>query len=798
MSMNEPSNVTKGTGKIGTAFTRRTFLKWSAALSGTMALTGCGSLGLKAASTSVNLEDDASVKIIPTAGSNNCGGCCVVKGHVKDGIVIRLSTDDQPDEPNNPQIRACVRGRSYRKTWFHPDRLKYPMKRVGKRGEGKFERITWEEATSTIASEMKRIREKHGVEARYANYAWGISAQISGLNMAKRLLAADGGFLDFYQNYSNACTSNATPYTFGTNDTGNSYEDWVNSKLIVLWGFNPAEVVFGGQSMYWLRRAKDNGAKIIVVDPRYSDTAVALADQWIPLLPTTDNALMDAMTYVMITENLLDISAINKFCVGFDEEHMPAGAPAKQSLKAYILGESDGIPKSAEWGEKICRVPAETIRQFARDYALTKPAALIQGWGPQRNATGEQVARGGTVLAALTGNVGIKGGWASGIAYSPTHDVASLSSGTNPVKAQIPVFMWTDAVTRGTEMTKEKDGLREVDHLNANIKMILNIAGNCLVNQHADINKTVKILQDESKVEFIVVSDVFMTPSAKFADILLPGNTVFERDNINVQWAFGDYAVFNNKLVDPPFECRDEYDWMTEVAAKLGVKEKFTEGRTREQWLHWIVEETQKNNPGFPGYEDFKKMGIYKFKVDKPIIRFEKQIADLTNNPFPTPSGKIEIYSKRLMDMNNPEIPAIPKHVVAHEGPQDPLKQKYPLQCMGWHYKRRTHSIHDNNPWLEEVARQEMWMNIRDAEARGLKNGDRVKVFNDRGTLMIPVKITPRIVPGVVAIPQGAWYTPDDKGVDQRGCINVLTSQRPTALAKANAQHTNLVEVQKA
>ncbi|MBP1759603.1 MAG: anaerobic dimethyl sulfoxide reductase, subunit, DmsA/YnfE family [Firmicutes bacterium] len=798
MFTNEANKSEQESGSQRRAFSRRSFIKWSAAASSSLALVGCGSAGFKQASSNVNV-DEADEKVISTGGTNNCGGCCVIKAHVKDGVVVRLSTDDQPDEPNNPQIRACVRGRSYRKTWFHPDRLKYPMKRVGKRGEGKFERITWDEATTIIAKEMKRIREKYGAEARYANYAWGISAQIAGLTLAKRLLASDGGYLGFYQNYSNACTNNATPYTYGTNDTGNNYEDWVNAKLIVLWGFNPAEVVFGGQTMYWLRRAKDAGAKIIVVDPRYTDTAVALADQWIPLLPTTDNALMDAMTYVMITENLLDKAYLDTYCLGFDEEHMPAGVPANQSLKSYILGQSDGVPKTPEWAEKICRVPSETIRQFARDYAMTKPAALIQGWGPQRNAMGEQVARGGTVLASITGNVGISGGWASGIGYSPAHDVASLGAGENPIKAQIPVFMWTDAVTRGTEMTKENDGLRGVDKLNTNIKMILNIAGNCLVNQHADINKTVKILEDEKSVEFIVVSDVFMTPSAKFADILLPGNTVFERDNINVQWAFGDYAVFNNKLVDPPFECRDEYDWMTEVADKLGIKEKFTEGRTREQWLHWIVAETQKANPGFPSYDEFKKMGIYKFKIDKPIIRFEKQIKDPANNPFPTPSGKIEIFSKRLWDMNNAkEIPAIPKHVVAHEGPQDQLKEKYPLQCIGWHFKARCHSIHDNNPWLKEAAPQEMWMNPKDAEARSIKKGDRVKVFNDRGATMIPVKVTTRIVPGVVAIPQGAWYTPDEKGVDQHGCINVLTTQRPTPLAKANAQHTNLVEIQKA
>jgi len=126
------------------------------------------------------------------------------------------------------------------------------------------------------------------------------------------------------------------------------------------------------------------------------------------------------------------------------------------------------------------------------------------------------------------------------------------------------------------------------------------------------------------------------------------------------------------------------------------------------------------------------------------------------------------------------------------------LREKYPLQCIGWHYKRRCHSIYDNVPWMEEAGRQEMWINPVDAEARGLRDGDIAKVFNDRGSLLIPVKVTPRIMPGVVAIPQGAWWTPGPDGTDQRGSINVLTSQRPTPIAKANAQHTMLVQVQKA
>ncbi|WP_353096972.1 DMSO/selenate family reductase complex A subunit [Tissierella praeacuta] len=786
------------------SLSRRAFLKISALAGGALALTGCTPKALK--EEEAGLSDDAEpeikieegVSVIPTAGTNNCGGRCVIKAHVKDGVVIRLSTDEESDDPKTPQIRACVRGRAYRQTYFHPDRLKYPMKRVGKRGEGKFERISWEEAIDTIASEAKRIKEKYGPASRYVNYAWGYNACIQAMNLGKRLLALDVGFLDFYNTYSTAATATATPYTYGTGSTGNTPDDWVNSKLIILWGHNPAETVFG-TTMYHLRRAKEAGAKIIVVDPRYSDTAVSLADEWIPLLPGTDSAVMDAMAYVMITENLHDQKFLDKYAIGFDAEHMPKGIDGKESYKSYVLGEKDGMPKTPDWAEKISKVPADTIVKLAKKYATTKPAALIQGWGPQRHAYGEQTVRSGTLLAAMTGNVGINGGWASGSGYAGRQSIPSVSVPENPFAGKISVFMWTDAIVRGTKMTS-KDGVRGVDKLPSNIKMILNLAGNALINQHSDCNKTAEILSDESKVEFIVVSDIFMTPSAKFADILLPGDTFFERNNISTPWANGDFVVYANKVVEPPFECRSEYDWLVEVADKLGIKDEFTEGKeTMEDWCKWVVEGIQEKYPEFPSYEEFKKRGIYKWSYDEPYVAFKEQIDDPENNPFPTPSGKIEIFSQRLYDMKDPkEIPAIPKYISSWEGPEDPLTKKYPLQCIGHHIKRRCHSIHDNNPWGEEVEPQSIWINPIDADKRNIKDGDMVKAFNDRGIVQLPAKVTNRIIPGVTSIPQGAWWTPNEEGVDIRGSINTLTTHRPTPLAKGNPQHTNLIQVEKA
>lgn len=778
---------------------RRSFLKWTGAATAPVLLGGAATASLTKGASTVAAKTAEEEVVIPTAGTTNCGGRCLVKAHVKDGTIVRISTDDVgEDSLTNPQVRACLRGRSYRQFAYNPDRLKTPLKRVGKRGEGKFEEITWEEAIDTIYNETERITKKYGRASIYSNYASGNWAGIcSGRVMFNKLMGLTGGYLGYYNTYSTAQTSIATPYTYGTGNTGNSLDSFVHSKLIILWGLNPAETIKGNYNFY-LKKAKEAGAKIYVVDPRYTDTAIALADEWFPIRPTTDNALMDAMTYVIITENLHDKEFLDKYCVGHDENHMPEGVPEGESLQSYILGEKDGVPKTPEWAEKICGLPANKIRQLAREYATTKPAALMQGWGPQRHMNGEQIVRGSTVLAALTGNVGVAGGWASGAGYFGRAKVATVPNVPNPLGLSIPCFTWTDAVVRGTEMTTKDRvrGLEEGQTLPSNIKMIYNLAGNTLINQHSDVNRTKEILEDESLVEFIVVSDIFMTPSAKFADILLPSNTFFERYDVA---SVDDYAFLSQKAIDSLYDSKSDYEWLTMLAKKMGVEQELTEGKTEEDWAKWVIEETRKMEPDFPTWEQMKKQGVYKWKIDKPIIAFEDQIKDPENNPFPTPSGKIEIFSKQLWDLNErDEVPAIPKHIAVGEGPESSLTEKFPLQLIGWHYKRRCHSTHDNNPWMEEAGKQEMWMNPVDAEKRGIKNGDMVKVFNDRGTVKIPVLVTSRIVPGVAAIPQGAWYTPDKDGVDIRGNINTLTTLEASPLAKGNPQHTNLVEVEKA
>lgn len=733
---------------------------------------------------------------VNTAGINNCGGCCIIRAVVREGCLLRIESDAPG---NSPQLKACVRGRGYRKTFLSGQRLKYPMKRIGERGSGRFQRISWEEAADIAATQWKRIRESYGPGARYVNYATGVTGIMRPGHLARRLLALDGGYLDYYNSYSSACANYVTPYLYGSSFSGNSPADLLNTKFLILWGHNPAETIFGPDLNDYLGQLKRRGVRIVAIDPRLSNSAAAFADQWIPIRPSTDSALADGMAYVIWSEGLMDRAFMDKYCLGFDEAHMPEGVPESECYRAYLFGERDGVPKTPRWAEKITGVPADVIRDLAREYATAKPACLLPGLGLQRTGNGEQATRGTILLACLTGNVGIPGGGAAGCGWVKERGgIRLFNQPKNPYPGKIPVFKWADAVVRGTGFDRVNDGLVGVPRLESNIKMILNLAGNTLVNQHSDINGTIRMLKDTSKCEFILCSDIFMTPSARYADLLLPATSVFEGNNIVNPWIGGSYLLRNNQVIEPLFDCRFEWEWFKMVAERLGYYEAFVDGKEdAEDWLRENYEIMRRMETELPDYGTFVEAGGWRYRGGEPKVAFREQIENPERHPFATPSGKIEIFSKSLYDLGRPEeIPGIPRYVPCPEGPEDPLREIYPLQLIGWHTRRRCHSIHDNNEWMDEVEAPALWIHPEDAAARGIGQGDLVEAANGRGTVRIPAFVTRRIMRGVVAMSQGGWFTPDADGVDVRGSINVLTDgEHATPLAKGNPQHTNLVEV---
>ncbi len=737
--------------------------------------------------------------------SHNCGGRCVIRVFVKDGVITRIEGDDRPgDRVEDPQLRACLRGRAYRRRQYHPDRLKFPMKRAGKRGEGRFERISWDEAADRVAGEIRRVREKYGSDALFVPYGTGGYSQLTGRQTAQRLLNLSGGCLGYYNSYSWACISAATPTVYGTAVTGNQRQDWLNTRYFLMWGWNPAEMRDGTNTEYFVRKARERGARTVCIDPRMTLSAVSLADEWVPIRPGTDTAMMSAMAHVMIAGGLVDEEFVRTHCLGFDGTQMPAGCEGAESYRDYILGTRDGVPKTPEWAESITGVPRATIARIAREYATTKPAVLYQGYGMQRRAYGEQVVRAGCVLASITGNVGIPGGWASGLALQAPAGGPSWITfpvGDNPVKASIPSFLWTEAVVRGKSMGPE-EGVAGAEKLANDIKLIYAVASNALINQHANINRTAAILRDESLVECLIVQDNFLTPTGRFADILLPACTQFEAWGVEDGWKYGDEVLLLPRIVDPPFETKSDYAICAAIAARLGIGEAYTEGRDERGWVECLLDRYRTSRfPDLPTLDRLlaSNAGVYSVPVDRPAVAFEDFRRDPEGHPLPTPSGKIEIFSKRLFDMNRPDvIPAVPKYIQEWESPFGPEAGTYPLQAVGHHALSRVHSTHDNVDWLREAFPQRLFINPEDAGPRGIRDGDEVRVWNDRGATVVRCRLTVRIMPGVVALPQGAWWTPDSAGVDRNGSINVLTSERWSPMAFGNTQHTIMVQVGRA
>ena len=791
---------------------RRSFVK-AAALAGLGAAVAKPGESLFCLGTA--MADEAEEQVLWGHCDVNCETRCALRFHVKDDEILWVDTDNTgDDEYGSHQARACQRGRSIRYWINSPDRLNFPMKRVGKRGSGEFEQISWEEAIDTIATQYKRILDAYGPESIFIQYASGVnSGNIGGF--LSRLVNLNGGSLKRYGSYSSAQISNALPWLYGTR-AANGFSDIFASKLVVLFGDNSCETKQsgGGPTFHLMKAIEASGAKCIVIDPRYSDTAAAHADQWIAIRPGTDAALVDACAYVMISEDLVDHEFIDTYSIGFDDETMPEDLKGKgMSYKDYILGNgADGTPKDPAWASAITGIAPGVIEALAREIATTKPCAIYQGKGPQRRGNGEQTARAICMLAVLTGNVGILGGNTGSDVdgyYMPAW--FGVPNSGNPVQKSIASFTWTDAVDHGEQMTAVRDGVRGADKLDVPIKMIWNYAGNCMTNQHSDINRTHEILSDESKCEFIVLWDTFMTDSAKYADILLPDLMAVEQPNIIQSEYAGNmaYYIAGTAVTSPKFERRTLYSVLSDIAEKLGQKEEFTEGMDELQWLKKIYEEQAlPGDADAPSFEQMLEQGIYrKLCPDGHHIALKAFRDDPVANPLNTPSGKIEIYSQALMDRiadwELPEgdyISALPVYCPEAEGYADPLAQTYPLQLTGFHFKGRTHSSYGSIEVLKALNPQELWINPIDAEARGIMNGDPVKIYNDRGCVEIPAKVTPRIVPGTVAMGQGAWHNADMFGdqIDRGGCINTLTSHRPSPFAKANPSHTNLVEVAKA
>jgi len=699
-------------------------------------------------------------KRFTTTCSFDCGARCWLKVDVAEGKVKRIETDERP----MPSLKACPRGLAQRDIVHAPDRLTRPLRRVGPRGEGKFSPISWDEALSALAQELQRVKEAEGPTSIFLMDYSGSQSPLHGTRRAgRRFFGCFGGCTTVWGNTSQEAALFSSLTTFGTFYTRSSRDNFLYSKLIVLWGWNPLITRFGVDTGYFLSQAKKAGIRIIGVDPRKSPSIEQWADEWIPIRPGTDAAMLIAMAYVVIAENLHDRSFIERYTLGFDR------------FADYVLGKEDGVAKTPGWAEGITGVPKDRIVGLAREYARAKPAALYAGWAPGRTAFGEQYHRAASTLAALTGNIGIPGGYVSG--GSDRMPLGILGRYLPVPECPMPTVHVTevyDALLHGKQGGYPSD-IR-----------ILYIVGCNLLNQFPNLRKGLQALQ---KVPFIVVHELFLTPTARWADILLPVSHSFEKEDLGQPWIGDPYFIAMPKILEPLGEAKSDLEIFTELSRRLGLR-GFNEKRD-EEWLKEMVEAT----PGLPPYESLKARGVYEIPIQRPWVAFREQIENPDRHPFPTPSGKIEIYSPQLAEKKNPLLPPIPQYIPPWEGPGDPRSKVFPLQLISPHARGRVNSMLDNIPTLRTLNDQTLWIHPQDAKRRGIRSGDSVRVFNDRGDLITSARVTDGIMPGVVSLDAGAWYRPNEKGTDLGGCVNILTRDQRSP-AGALASNSCLVEVE--
>ena len=691
---------------------------------------------------------------VPVSCNKDCGAGCPLIAHVENGRLARITNNPA----GTPYMTGCVRGFQMPKVVYAPDRLTRPLWRTGPRGSGRFEELAWDEALDRIAGRLSVINAEHGPESVIQ---LGGSGSCRGAlhntgRLTSRFLGLFGGYTGLYAGYSSAATSFATPYVTGTSNVGLDPGTLQHSAMIILWGANISDLRFGCDLESRIREAKKRGVEVVVIDPRRTRTVENLGTRWIPIRPGTDTAMMMAVLFVLIEEGLIDRHFVDKYSVGFER------------LERHILGrDGDGIAKTPEWAEGICGTPAPAIVGLARRYGQTHPTALIPGLSIQRNVGGEEAARMGMVLQVATGNTGIMGGSTGGHVWGrlPRPRCGAISAPISGNRQAIPTYRWPDAILEGKAGGYPSD-----------IKAIYNVGGN-YITQGSDVRRSIRAFEE---VEFAVCHDYFLTPTARYCDVVLPTTTYLERDDI--VFPAGNYLFFSNKAIPAPPDVRDDYEILSALAGRLGFGEAFTENRTADEWLESFVAESE-----IPDYDEFRRTGIY-MAEDQTRVGLSDFVADPDTHRLHTPSGRIEIASDKYAAETG--FPAIPTFRPMQPGAPDALMLITP------HSRYHTHSQCYNIPECCEHEEQALWMHPIDARQRGIGQGDPAAVGSPQGRMRVQVRITDDISPGVVCLLEGTWPVFGGSGVETSGSPNVLTSTEPTLPSQGSRTHSTWVRVE--
>ena len=700
----------------------------------------------------------------------------------------------------------------------HPNRITQPMIRRswlengptgprGGRGKDPFVAVSWERAIHLAAAELERVRKEYGNESIYAgSYGWSSAGRFHhAQSHVHRFMNAIGGYTYSVDTYSMAAAEVILPHIIGgVGGLSSGHTAWPviadNSDLVVMFGGIPlknAQVNYGGIGQHdargWLRRCREKGVDFVNIGPNRGDADPLLEAEWMAPRPNTDTALMLGLAHTLVMEGLHNEDFLQRYTTGFDK------------FLAYLMGENDETDKSAEWAAEITGITADEIRALARRLAAGR-TMLTMAWSLQRADHGEQPYWMLVTLAAMLGQIGLPGG-GFGFGYGaigamgspkPAIPMPALPQGQNPVASYIPVARIAEMLTNPGS-TIDYNG-KQITFPDARI--IYWCGGNPF-HHHQDLNRFVEAWQ---RPDTVIVHEPWWNSLARHADIVFPATTALERRDIGASST--DNAVFPmNKVIDVVGNARNDYEIFSGLADRLGVREVYTENRSEEEWLRYLYNQLRQRaaqrDVQAPEFEEFWQAGEFTFpgsESDRVLLADYR--TDPNNRKLNTPSGKIEIYSSRIASFDYEDCPG---HAVWRE-PYEWLGAAeavhYPLHMISNQPKTRLHSQLDLGKTSQDSkirGREPALIHPDDADARGITNGDVMRVFNDRGSCLAGAFITEDIRPGVLQLQTGAWYDPEKPGgLDRHGNPNVLTRDKGTSkLAQGPSAQSALVEVER-
>jgi anaerobic selenocysteine-containing dehydrogenase len=752
VAMTPPKEVVEVTDEIKkNGFSRRSFLQGSATLCAGLTLSRVslfgltGSTFLSATGERVGVDITSPRTFTYNVCPRNCYDTCSLISEKVNGRIVRILGD-----PDNPFTAGtpCIKGHTHINVVYHPDRLLHPMKRAGKKGEGKWEKISWDEAYDTITKKFKDIIATDGGEAIVPYTFSGTFGQIHQFGVPWRFFNKIGA-TTIDREVCLWAGLEALGYTYG-DASGAEPEDCVKSDCYISWGGNEANTSV--HAVKFINQARDKGAKFVVVNP-HRHALASQADLFIQLRPGTDAAFALGVAKVLIDENLYDKDFVEKYTLGFDK--------LKEKVNQYPL------PKVA----KITGVPESQIVEFARLYAKTKKSMLRMGYGFQRRKNGGSIIRAVSLLPALIGSIGVDGGgfqyvnfnhWPMDMGYMNRPDLLAGRKVRNINMNEVG-----KALTGNLPTVKEKP-----------IKALFVFSGNPIPSG-TNINLTRQGLQREDL--FTVVFDQFVTDTAEYADILLPAGHFLEMEEVHANY-LGNYVRYNAPALPPMGESKSNLQVFHELAQRMG----YTEDCFKETTADVIKGALNSNNPALKGitYESLKAKHWFRVNLGVPFA----------DRKFKTPSGKVEFYSEAAGKKGfDPVAEYVPDMESIEASPE--LYSKYPIHLVTPASQKLLSSQWHNVPYIQEsLGEPTITINTADAHARGIKNGDYANVFNDRGRVRLKVKVSEAAVrPGVAMSYKSYW----DK-LTGGNTINRLVLDENADMGGGAAISTNLVQVTKA